>query len=91
MVQLGLIAVFLPGVINSAAPNIYVPKAYQHFYDTNWCVNTFAGFFIYSILCLVFPAKETLIPKPEVTILDGRLPEDEVEEEVTVEMTSKKG
>lgn len=86
--QFGLMAVFLPGVINSAASHIYVPKKYRDFYGTNWIVNTFAGLLIYWILCLVFPAKETLIPAG-IAVLDGQLPDGDVEKEaVQVEFDS---
>ena len=89
VVQFSFIAACLPGVINSTQPSIKMPKGYQHFYDANWFVNMFGGFILYAILSLLFPAKETLIPKGEMTLLDGRLPEGEVEEEVVVDVGKK--
>lgn len=88
--QFGLMALFLPGVINSASSSIQVSTTYQHFYGTNWIINTFAGLLVYWLLYLAFPCKETLVVAGESNVLDGKVPEEKIVEEIHIKADDEK-
>ena len=92
-VQFGLMAVFLPGVIHSADTKVSTSTMYQKFYATNWFVNTFCGWLVYWVLCLVFPVKETLVSDENSYVLDGHLSaeEEQDKERAHIDVISKEG
>lgn len=88
--QFGLMALFLPSVINSASPSIHVSTTYQQFYGTNWIVNTFAGLSVHWLLYLAFPCKETLVVAGESNVLDVKVPEEKIVEDIHIKADDEK-
>ena len=91
VVQFALMALFIPGVAHTANPKVHTSTIYQHFYGTNWFINTFSGWLIYWVLCLLFPARETIFPVGDSSVIEGCPSEQEQEakEEYHVDVFNK--
>lgn len=56
----------LPGLINAVNPNIDIGGA-KYITDLNWYYGFFSSFGTYSVLSLLFPARESLVPQMVLT------------------------
>lgn len=56
----------LPGLINAVNPSIDIGSG-AYITDLNWYYGFFSSFGVYSVLSLLFPAHESLVPKMVLT------------------------